>query len=80
MTEYPAGAGIGWHRDAPAFDFIVGISLLSECTMKFRPVATHESSSASEAGVFGARTAFVVCSSWACADRLATPYPFRRSA
>src|SRR4029453_3240482 len=37
ITEYPAGAGIGWHRDAPAFDFIVGISLLSECTMKFRP-------------------------------------------
>jgi DNA oxidative demethylase len=37
VSEYPAGAGIGWHRDAPAFDFIVGISLLSECTMKFRP-------------------------------------------
>jgi alkylated DNA repair dioxygenase AlkB len=37
VTEYPAGAGIGWHRDAPAFDFIVGISLLRECTMKFRP-------------------------------------------
>ena len=37
ISEYPAGAGIGWHRDAPAFDFIVGISLLSECTMKFRP-------------------------------------------
>jgi alkylated DNA repair dioxygenase AlkB len=37
VTEYPAGAGIGWHRDAPAFDFVVGISLLSECTMKFRP-------------------------------------------
>ena len=36
VTEYSAGAGIGWHRDAPAFDFIVGISLLSECTMKFR--------------------------------------------
>jgi alkylated DNA repair dioxygenase AlkB len=37
ISEYPAGAGIGWHRDAPAFDFIVGISLLSVCTMKFRP-------------------------------------------
>jgi alkylated DNA repair dioxygenase AlkB len=37
IMEYAAGAGIGWHRDAPAFDFIVGISLLSECTMKFRP-------------------------------------------
>ena len=37
ISEYPAGAGIGWHRDAPPFDIIVGISLLAECTMKFRP-------------------------------------------
>lgn len=28
VTEYPAGAGIGWHRDAPAFEIIVGASLL----------------------------------------------------
>jgi alkylated DNA repair dioxygenase AlkB len=37
VTEYPAGAGIGWHRDAPAFDIVVGVSLLGECTMQFRP-------------------------------------------
>jgi len=37
VTEYPEGAPIGWHRDAPAFDVVVGVSLLSECTMKFRP-------------------------------------------
>jgi alkylated DNA repair dioxygenase AlkB len=37
VTEYPAGAGIGWHRDAPAFDIVVGVSLLSACTMQFRP-------------------------------------------
>jgi len=37
VTEYPVGAGIGWHRDAPPFDIVVGVSLLSECTMKFRP-------------------------------------------
>lgn len=37
VTEYPAGAGIGWHRDAPAFGIVVGISLLAECTMQFRP-------------------------------------------
>jgi alkylated DNA repair dioxygenase AlkB len=38
ITEYPAGAGIGWHRDAPMFgDVIVGVSLSSGCTMKFRP-------------------------------------------
>jgi alkylated DNA repair dioxygenase AlkB len=37
VTEYRAGAQIGWHRDAPAFDIVVGLSLLSECTMQFRP-------------------------------------------
>jgi alkylated DNA repair dioxygenase AlkB len=37
ITEYPAGAGIGWHRDAPPFEIVVGLSLLSECTMQFRP-------------------------------------------
>ena len=34
VTDYPPGA---WHRDAPVFDIIVGVSLLSECTMHFRP-------------------------------------------
>jgi DNA oxidative demethylase len=38
VTEYPGGAGIGWHRDAPMFgDVIAGVSLLSGCRMKFRP-------------------------------------------
>lgn len=38
VTEYPAGATIGWHRDAPMFgDVIAGISLLTSSRMKFRP-------------------------------------------
>ena len=37
VTDYPEGAPIGWHRDAPPFDIIVGVSLLSDCTMHFRP-------------------------------------------
>jgi alkylated DNA repair dioxygenase AlkB len=35
-TEYPAGAGIGWHRDAPPFGIIAGISLGAACRMRFR--------------------------------------------
>lgn len=27
VLRYPPGAGIGWHRDAPAFGLVVGISL-----------------------------------------------------
>lgn len=37
ITHYPAGAGIGWHRDAPMFgESVFGVSLGSSCTMKFR--------------------------------------------
>ena len=37
LTEYPPDSVINWHRDAPPFDIIVGISLLSDCTFRFRP-------------------------------------------
>jgi DNA oxidative demethylase len=36
VTEYPAGATIGWHRDAPPFGIVVGVSLLSACRFRFR--------------------------------------------
>lgn len=37
VTEYPVGAVINWHRDAPPFDVIAGVSLSSDCTFRFRP-------------------------------------------
>lgn len=56
INEYRPGTPIGWHRDAPQYDIVAGVSLLSACRMKFRPyrppasspstavrrVATHE--------------------------------------
>ncbi len=56
INEYSAGAPIGWHRDAPQYGIVAGVSLLSSCRMKFRPyprpnaalatgrrrIATHE--------------------------------------
>ena len=37
ITRYPAGAGIGWHRDAPMFGpEVIGVSLLSGCRMRFQ--------------------------------------------
>jgi alkylated DNA repair dioxygenase AlkB len=41
LTEYPPGSVINWHRDAPPFDIIAGISLNSNCIFKLRP---HEKS------------------------------------
>jgi alkylated DNA repair dioxygenase AlkB len=40
IMEYPAGAPIGWHRDAPQYGIVGGLSLLSSCRMKFRPYAS----------------------------------------
>ena len=37
VNEYPSGAPIGWHRDAPQYDVVAGVSLLSSCRMKLRP-------------------------------------------
>jgi alkylated DNA repair dioxygenase AlkB len=37
VTEYRPGAAIGWHRDAPMFEDVIGISLLAACRMKLRP-------------------------------------------
>jgi len=36
VLEYPPGAAIGWHRDRPVFDDVIGISLTSPCTFRFR--------------------------------------------
>jgi DNA oxidative demethylase len=36
VSRYPPGAGIGWHRDAPQFGDVSGISLLTACRMRFR--------------------------------------------
>lgn len=57
INEYRPGAPIGWHRDAPQYELIAGVTLLSAAQMRLRPyvaprvrksgstprrVATHE--------------------------------------
>ena len=37
VTEYSPGAPIGWHRDAPQFGTIIGVSLASTSRMRFKP-------------------------------------------
>ena len=36
LIRYDPGAGIGWHRDRPVFEHVVGISLGSATTLRFR--------------------------------------------
>lgn len=37
VAEYQPGTPLGWHRDVPDFEDIVGISLLNDAVMRLRP-------------------------------------------
>lgn len=36
IAEYAPGTPLGWHRDVPDFEDVVGVSLLNEAVMRFR--------------------------------------------
>lgn len=36
LIRYDPGAGIGWHRDRPVFEHVVGISLGARAVLRFR--------------------------------------------
>ena len=36
ITEYAAGAAIGWHRDKSVFEEVVGVSFVSPCIFRLR--------------------------------------------
>jgi len=36
LIRYDPGAGIGWHKDRPVFEHVVGLSLGHDATMRFR--------------------------------------------
>ncbi|WP_354005148.1 alpha-ketoglutarate-dependent dioxygenase AlkB [Ramlibacter cellulosilyticus] len=37
LAAYEPGTPLGWHRDVPDFEDVVGVSLLDEAVMRFRP-------------------------------------------
>jgi alkylated DNA repair dioxygenase AlkB len=42
VSEYRPGTPLGWHRDVPNFELIVGISLAAPCRMRLRPYRPGE--------------------------------------
>lgn len=43
VTRYPAGAGIGWHTDAPVFgECIFAVSLGAHARLQLRPIGTKD--------------------------------------
>ena len=47
INEYTPGAPIGWHRDAPQYGIVAGLSLLSACRMRLRPYVAPKAHAAS---------------------------------
>ena len=48
INEYRPGTPIGWHRDAPQYELIAGVSLLSSCRMRLRPYLTPSQAAATK--------------------------------
>jgi alkylated DNA repair dioxygenase AlkB len=42
VAEYRPGTPLGWHRDVPDFEDVVGISLLDTALMRLRPYPPRE--------------------------------------
>jgi len=36
LIRYDPGAGIGWHKDRPVFEHVIGISLGHDATLRLR--------------------------------------------
>lgn len=41
LVRYDPGAGIGWHRDRPVFDRVVGVSFAAPAVLRFRRRRSH---------------------------------------
>jgi alkylated DNA repair dioxygenase AlkB len=47
VAEYRPGTPLGWHRDVPDFEDVVGISLLGDAVMRLRPYPPEPGNKAS---------------------------------
>ena len=48
INEYRPGSPIGWHRDAPQYEIVAGVSILSACRMRLRPYLSPTAAAASK--------------------------------
>ena len=52
LIRYDPGAGIGWHRDRPMFEHVIGLSLGAAATMRFRRREPTRDDTSTGRGVF----------------------------
>jgi alkylated DNA repair dioxygenase AlkB len=60
VSEYRPGTPLGWHRDAPAFGLVVGISLGAPCRLRFRPYPPKRGKAAGFELLLAPRSAYVL--------------------
>ena len=60
VAEYAPGTPLGWHRDVPDFESIVGVSLMGEGEMRFRPYPPESARAADLRLVLPPRSAYVL--------------------
>ena len=76
LTEYPPGSTIGWHKDRPQFDDVIGISLLLALHLPLPPQGRREMG----APLVHRGAALGLSSSWAGAHRMGAQHPGGRCA
>jgi alkylated DNA repair dioxygenase AlkB len=60
VAEYPPGTPLGWHRDVPQFEDIVGVSLLGHARLRFRPWPARPGQRATYAIDLAPRSAYLL--------------------
>jgi alkylated DNA repair dioxygenase AlkB len=60
IAEYPPGTPLGWHRDVPEFEEVLGVSLLGHARLRFRPWPPQHRQRASLAINLAPRSAYVL--------------------
>ena len=60
VAEYRPATPLGWHRDVPDFEVIMGVSLLGEARLRFRPWPPQSNARASFAIDLAPRSAYVL--------------------
>jgi alkylated DNA repair dioxygenase AlkB len=60
VSEYAPGTPLGWHRDAPCFETVAGLSLGNACRMRWRPYSSQASARATMVLDPAPRSAYVM--------------------
>ena len=60
IAEYTPGTQLGWHRDVPEFEIVVGVSLGAPCRLRLRPYPPEKGRRDSQSVDLEPRSAYVL--------------------